>query len=40
MEMMMTAQFRNLVFEGGGVQLNYPVKLFDRQRYIDPDDEG
>lgn len=26
---------RNDVFVEGGVMLNYPVKLFDRQRYID-----
>lgn len=31
---------RNDVYVDGGVMLNYPVKLFDRQRYIDMDNEG
>jgi len=31
---------RQDVYVDGGVQLNYPVKLFDRLRYIDTDDEG
>jgi NTE family protein len=30
---------RNDVYVDGGVQLNYPVKLFDRERYIDMDIE-
>ncbi len=29
---------RDEVYVDGGVQLNYPVKLFDRLRYIDPAD--
>lgn len=31
---------RNDVYVDGGMVLNYPVKLFDRQRYIDMDGEG
>jgi NTE family protein len=31
---------REDVYVDGGVQLNYPVKLFDRERYIDTDTEG
>ncbi|MCK9229118.1 MAG: patatin-like phospholipase family protein [Syntrophales bacterium] len=31
---------RNDVYVDGGMVLNYPVKLFDRQRYIDMEDEG
>ena len=30
-EKMIVSQFRNLVFEGGGVLNKYPVKLFDRE---------
>jgi NTE family protein len=30
----MDYRFRNLVFEGGGVFENYPIKLFDREKYI------
>lgn len=30
---------RQDVYVDGGVQLNYPVKLFDREKYIDMDDE-
>lgn len=31
---------RNDVYVDGGVMLNYPVKLFDRQKYIDMDTEA
>lgn len=31
---------RQDVFVDGGVQLNYPVKLFDREKYIDMPDEA
>jgi NTE family protein len=31
---------RSDVYVDGGVQLNYPVKLFDRERYIDMDSEA
>jgi NTE family protein len=31
---------RNDVYVDGGVMLNYPVKLFDRQKYIDMDNEA
>lgn len=31
---------RNDVYVDGGTMLNYPVKLFDRQRYIDMDKES
>lgn len=31
---------RKDVYVDGGVQLNYPVKIFDRERYIDMDNES
>jgi NTE family protein len=31
---------RDEVYVDGGLQLNYPVKLFDRERYIAPEAEG
>jgi NTE family protein len=31
---------RNDVYVDGGVQLNYPVKLFDREKYIDMENES
>lgn len=31
---------REDVYVDGGVQLNYPIKLFDRERYIDMDNEA